>query len=348
MNSKLVKNWGVYVVTPMAALVVGGASLFFLSAKIPLTSETISTAVNAATDDSRIRNMNQEQLADLRRKKNQFDELTEAERVELRELHTALQLHPDRERLTSVMKLYYEWYKMLDSNDQTRVSSKVNLAERVTLIHEMRKKQAEQSSPFPDKDLKAFSEWLEEIASNNVEDIRTEFAIYTKENQRRFEENHRRSIGNSRSSDGNESRGDKEEEILPRVMLRRLLVSDLAIGGRGGGSRNRGNEYLKSIITDSDYNVLISRLTPESQLRFQETPENPNGKMRALRVLVFRPYATEVELQQFYVSELTAQQRDELDKMSPEWMNRQLRSLFGMKQMGIDIKNVPLPFRSRN
>ena len=339
MISSLLKSWTEFPVTSLLALVFGSATLLFLSANVSPTSDQVSPAIASSIDDSRIRSMDPEQLSELRRKKKQFDNLTDSEREELREFHAALQQHPERASLTSVMRSYYEWYKLLDSNDQTKVSSKVDLAERVILIHEMRKKQAEQSSPFPDKDLQAFSKWLEEIASNKTEEIRAEFARFMKDRQRRPNEF-------SRPPNGTEN----PESVEPRVMLRRLLVNELMRGGRGNSGRGRPEGYLKSIITDSDYDDLISRLTTENQKRFQDSPENPGRSMRALQMLVLRPYATEVELQQFYFKELTAKQRDELDKMSPEFVSGQLRFLFGVKLMGGDVKEIqlPVPQRPRN
>ncbi len=339
MISSLLKNWTVVPVTSILALAFGSAALLFLSARVVPTSDPVTPAIAASTDDSRIRSMDPEQLSELRRKKKQFDNLTDLEQVELREFHTALQKHPERETLTSVMRSYYEWYKMLDSNDQTKVSSKIDLAERVNLIHEMRKKQAEQSSPFPDKDLQAFSKWLEEIASNKTKEIQVEFASFMKERQRRPNEFSR-------------PPNSKEDPVSvePQVMLRRLLVNELMRGGRGNSGRGRPEGYLKTIITKPDYDKLVSRLTVENQTRFQDSPENPDRSMRALQMLVLRPYATEVELQQFYFKELTAKQRDELDKMSPEFVSRQLRFLYGVKLMGGDVKEIllPVPQRPRN
>jgi hypothetical protein len=61
-------------------------------------------------------------------------------------------------------------------------------------------------------------------------------------------------------------------------------------------------------------------------------------EVRAVRMLVDNP-VSDFELKRFFEDKLSSNQREELDRLSPDEMKRQLRRLYMWSQLGLAHKN---------
>lgn len=260
--------------------------------------------------DARIRAMDQEQLFELRRKRDTFYSLPRARQDELRNLYAAIDQHPQRDRLLLVLQRFYSWYRGLDPIVQPKILDETNLDKRIGMIQDLLREQSRDTNilPFSNRDLELIEKWVDEFSTGRRDELR------------------KLAVELSQSSSDNPGidamvrmmfRGD----IAPDALFRRLINFAFAPG--------RNNLEVLKLVTDEDLKQLFASLSPEGQA---QVPEGREPQLQLLWTLVRRPYASDEDLHRFYVQELTPDQRDQLDRMSPERMNRELRQLYIQKK----------------
>gem|GEM_PF-3337640 len=263
-----------------------------------------------ATADARIRAMDQEQLFELRRKRDTFYSLPPARQETLRKLYATIDQHAQRDRLLLVLQRFYSWYRSLDPIVQPKILDETDLDKRIAMIQDLLREQSRDTNilPFSNRDLELVEKWVEEFSASHRDELR------------------KLARELSQSSSDNPGmdamirmmfRGD----IAPDAIFRRLINFAFAPG--------RNKVEVLALVTDEELKQLFSSLSPDGQTH---VPEGREPQLQLLWTLVRRPYASDEDLHKFYVQELSPDQRDQLDRMSPERMNRELRQLYIQKK----------------
>lgn len=123
-----------------------------------------------------------ERLDELRRRKNAFEQLSEADRKRVQQLHEELQTHPDSEQLQLVMRRYYRWLKTLDDRERRELLDLPPL-ERLEKIRGIRDRQARASfgrvgaTKLPDEDVGWVYEWIKQTVTEKREAIDSLFQL---------------------------------------------------------------------------------------------------------------------------------------------------------------------------
>jgi hypothetical protein len=267
----------------------------FAGARTAPATPRIITAAELKASDARVRSMDQEQLFELRRKRDTFYALPPAQQNAMRKLSQQIQAHPHAERLMTVLKRFYSWYRGLDSIAQPKILDETDLEKRVTAIQQLMRDQSRDSNalPFSNRDLEVVEKWVDDFARERSEEIKK--------------------IANQLAEDTSNNPNVNQMvrmmfrgEIAPAALFRRLINFAFV-----------------------DLAKLFAGFSSEGQ---SMVPEGREARLRLLLTLVRRPYASEEDLHKFYVQELTAEQRDSLDRMPPERMNRELRQLYIQKK----------------
>jgi hypothetical protein len=270
----------------------------------------VATSAELKEADTRVRSMDQEQLFELRRKRDTFYALPPAQQAAMRDLYQQIQAHPHAERLMTVLKRFYSWYRGLDPIIQPKILDETDLEKRVTAIQQLMRDQSRDSNalPFSNRDLEVVEKWVDDFARERSEEIKK--------------------IANKLAEDTSNNSNVNQMvrmmfrgEIAPAALFRRLINFAFVPG--------RANPQLLDIVKDEDLAKLFASFSSEGQ---SMVPEGREARLRLLLTLVRRPYASEEDLHKFYVQELTAEQRDSLDRMPPERMNRELRQLYIQKK----------------
>lgn len=269
-----------------------------------------ATAAEIKEADARVRAMDQEQLFELRRKRDTFYSLPPAKQAAMRELYQQIEAHPHSDRLMTVLQRFYGWYRILDPIVQPKILDETDLEKRVAAIQQLMRDQSRDSNalPFSNRDLEVVEKWVDDFARERGEEIRK----VTNQLAEDVEKN---------SNVNPMMRMMFRGEIAPAALFRRLINFAFVPG--------RANPQLLDIVRDEDLSKLFTSFSSEGQ---SLVPEAREARLRLLFTLVRRPYASDEDLHKFYVQELTAEQRDSLDRMPPERMNRELRQLYIQKK----------------
>jgi hypothetical protein len=267
-------------------------------------------ALDLAAANARVRAMDQEQLYELRRKRDTFYSLPPARQEDLRKLAATIDQHPNRDRLLVVLQRFYSWYRGLDPLVQSRILDETDLEKRVAMIQDLLRDQSRDINilPFSNRDLELVEKWVEDFSGNRRDALR-------------------KLAGELAQSSGDNPGVDAmirmmfRGDIAPDALFRRLINFAFASG--------RNNLKVLALVTDEDLRQLFNSFSPEGQTHI---PEGREAQLQLLWTLVRRPYASDEDLHKFYVQELTPDQRDRLDRMSPERMTRELRQLYIQKK----------------
>lgn len=300
------RTWGSWLLILLISVGLG----ILAGARTARSTPREATSKELIEADAQVRSMDQEQLFELRRKRDTFYALPVAQQIKLRNLYQQIDEHPHSDRLMTVLKRFYSWYRSLDTITQPKILDETDLEKRVSAIQQLMRDQSRDSNalPFNNRDLELVEKWLDDFARDRNEEINRVTNQLAQETG-----------GNTNLNPMIRMmfRGD----IAPAALFRRLINFAFVPG--------RANPELLDIVKDEDLAKLFESFSSEGQ---SLVPDGREARLRLLVTLVRRPYASEEDLHKFYVQELTAEQRDSLDRMPPERMNRELRQLYIQKK----------------
>ncbi len=253
-----------------------------------------ASPAHTEVNSQRLEAMSSNEILALKRKLKRFERMTAEHQSRLRDFHARLHAHPKRANLMRTLKQYYEWLASLDSKLQAEVVDTLDHQQRLARIREIRTEQARALSFLPVSDFENFDEWLRDLANQKQELIRELFRSVQRPGRRELE----------------------LDESSPPERLVRLLI--------------RTPGYQSRIIDDADIQSLRKHLSESTA----QMMADPNIARNLIVHFVRNQYVGPEELQRFYVHELTAELRDELDKLPPDQMAAQLRRIYQLKQLG--------------
>ena len=237
----------------------------------------------------------------LRKKQERFEALSSKERQRLREFHRELWGRPDAERLYVVLKDYHEWLKTLPAAERADILE-LPPSERVTRIRQLQQlgppARPDVNVPLTFEDVRALSGWAMRYVERHQQEIIAQFPA---EIQQRW-------------SQGQDSRW-RRGMLLMAVM--------------------RGKSGLP-VPTAAEIEDLAAHLSPAPRAQLRECASDEQrlkliqSWLRFSRSSIFRrlPRTNPEQLMQFYLHELSPEQRAQLEPLPPAEMQAALRRMF--------------------
>lgn len=255
-----------------------------------------------------------EEQAELRRKREVFEQLSPLQQQRLREFHEALTNDPQAESLRTTLERYTAWLRTLPAGRRAELSS-LPADERLKQVRqllEQQQRERELRTPRPPgrapagDDGKLVVAWLEElVARHEPEILELTPAGFFRDRLRQTTDEKRR---------------------------RMSLVFVLA--------RARSEGATLDFPTDEEFQQLAARLSPASRRELDAAPtRKEKGDLvfewsRGLFFSQFQPpQVTREELERFFREEINANDRAWLEGLPPERFARELRRLYFTQTM---------------
>lgn len=150
---------------------VFGTTLLLATALIVVVLVAIASAQDSTTTDDtdtrdHLANLSTTEKEELRRKRDQFQQLDDVEKKRLRELHSTIASSPDRDRLEATMLQYHEWLKTLPGKERSellKMPPEQKIAEIKRLMQEQRSQQFRKlvATPPEPNDVRAIFTWFD-------------------------------------------------------------------------------------------------------------------------------------------------------------------------------------------
>jgi hypothetical protein len=250
----------------------------------------------------RIETMTAEEKAELRRKQESFVNLTEAEQVRMRELHNNLEAREDGERLHQVLERYHAWLATLSSAERTEVLS-LPPDKRVEKIRTILQKQEDErfrkevSDKLTREDREAIMKWLTAFVEAHQDEIRE-------------------------ATPPEQRSPDRDRQPPPMFVLL-----------RGWGENNQKMPRPSA----DDVQALLKDLSPGAQATLQSV-NDPEKRMevaqRWIKAAIWSrsrwapPPVDKEELRKFYAETLTVSERERLEALTPQEMQKALQRMY--------------------
>ncbi|MFO0871339.1 MAG: hypothetical protein U0935_20640 [Pirellulales bacterium] len=266
----------------------------------------------------RLEALSQDELAELRRKKERFDRLSAEEQQRVRELHSDLSSDPQGERLRQVLTSYNAWLQTLTAAERAELAS-LPAEQRVKQIRQMQQDQRRDEASrlgiptvtIPAEDARVVLEWID---------------AYLTRSQAHLEQQIPRL--NERLAQVTDTR--RRAAVLMFALMQTRAESGLT----------------PPPFEPADLEQLTERLTPASRQQLASAGSSRDKFELILKWCgaafrrQFEP--TREELERFYRESLTVEDREWLDAMPRQRFQQTLRSLyFRDRQMAEGNRGFP-------
>ncbi len=264
---------------------------------------------------ARIRQMSDEQKAELLGKKERFEHLKSNERIRLVELHKAVSSEPNAAKLEETIRRYNRWLANLSSGQRGAILKIADPKERIEKIKElMEQQEKDRFTQFVQEEVRkvdrdAIYTWVEEFVGRNEKKI-----------LHKLEDDSRERI----------------ESIRDDVERHRQLL-------RTWHRHLRHRERDMPAPSKADFDQLFASLSPEVRTRVSALAKTDqrdqwlNDLMRAAiysRAWNYTP-PTHEELMRFYTGMSSDDpRRERLEGLEREDLHRQLRWMYDMERFG--------------
>ncbi|MCH2182851.1 MAG: hypothetical protein MK108_12675 [Mariniblastus sp.] len=290
--------------------------------------------------EDRLGQLNETELIELARNREDFDSKTPEQKQQLRDFHTQLANHPDREKLERVMLQYHAWLATLDEQNRAKVLD-LPPAERIAKINQIRRQQSIDwlgkigPTQLPKEDAVPVYWWYEEMLKAKQE------LIYDVARQL-----------------VNQNIIDLQNELLTRELMRGQGYRRSALSMQRNVAerlliaiQEQSPESLNDIFFPSDINSLMNYLSNEGRKIVEKSEPGERSRLVVrwitdAREIKSRDSISQRALENFYQAELTPETRDELDAMSSEGRRNTLIDLYTKwrRQKSPRFQQDPFPF----
>lgn len=304
-------------------LLLTGASFFLglLTLQQTVGPETGGPVPPARSPQERLAALSAADLEKIRNRRQRIDQLPDAARQRLRDIHAEWQNHPQREQMLATMQSYYEWWKTLSESERTRIKAEP-LEQRLEMIRRIRQRQAEKIFGFagetqlPPEDISALFEWNNDFLRRKRAQI---IELYLASGQ---------PLGSRRSIERLQN-SDRPEPLF--FVLDRIP-----------------DQQAEQLIGESDVAALKSRLSGEAVQIIESQPDESARQKLIYRWLVsavtaqWNPPVPDRELMDFYDLEMTPADRRRVDALSPDRRRAAIASMYRshLRRSG----SLPYPF----
>jgi len=252
------------------------------------------------TSSERLAQMSPAEKAELTKKKTRFENLPLEEQTRIRKLHEQLSKHEDQQRLQEVMSRYSAWLTELTSAQRAELRA-LNPKDRVKLIEEIKLDQAAQQLAaigpvkLQQEDITLMFRWIGEYIKNHREEIAPELPSDLR----------------------------KRIQSMPEDAQLRTILFTL----------NRNPDFRFPPPTEEEIANLEKELSGEAKEALARAEPKLKAQMvnRLLRAAFYSRMTTqfsEDELQKFASKHLTSEQREQLEGLPREEMQRKLRQMY--------------------
>jgi hypothetical protein len=290
--------------------------------------------------EGRLRQLNENELIELARNREDFDSKSPEQQQQLRDFHQQLINHPDREKLERVMQQYHDWLATLDEQNRAKVLD-LPPNERIAKINQIRRQQSIDwlgkigPTQLPKADAVPVYWWYEEMLKSKQE------LIYDVAKQL-----------------VNRSMIDLQSELLTRELMRSQSYRRSALAMQRNVAerlliaiQEQSPESLNDIFFSSDINSLMNYLSNEGRKIVEKSEPQERSRLVVrwiadAREIKSRDSISQRELENFYRTELKPETRDELDAMSSEGRRNTLIDLYTKwrRQKSPSSQRDPFPF----
>jgi hypothetical protein len=301
-RGRLVPAVGLFVLT------MGLATTPLQKALTPETEAHPAASGTLTGNQARFEALSGNELEELQNRKRRFEQLPVARQQHLRAIHQQWSQHTDREALLDTMRQYTKWLKSLNAEQRAEIRS-VTGDRRVELVSEIRRQQAEAifgiagETQLPKEDVSVLFRWSSEFLKARQTQIVELF----------------RARSNAPEGRRGGSRGFESRPDLLFVLL----------------GRNRENaEAVVGLIEDEDIARLKERLSPEAVAIIENQGDPSDKKKLVYRWIVSaidalrNPDVPERDLREFFDTEMTTEQRQRVEAMTPEFRLQAIRSFY--------------------
>jgi hypothetical protein len=277
-------------------------------------------------DLGNVEQMTDSQKRQLLEKKRLFYQLDVSEQQRLRDLHQQLQLAADRELLVEVMNRYSQWMRSLPNGQRVEVLS-LPLEERVEAIKQIQQEQEERrlevlsSTRLDLDDSRVISRWLDSLLAKHGEQLRESFPQVLA-GMRPTQRAWLTRMPDSRQRDRvlAATLVTQVSRLDPPVTTTIPITSEL--GQLAGLLSSRGQQTYEAVESELERQQLLARW---------------------IFAVAFRSLRTvsEEELIRFYLEDLSAEDRDDVDHFSGDKFRQVLNAYY------IRDKGLGTPFGRR-
>ncbi len=274
-----------------------------------------ATTNQPLSNQQRFDALNGSELEKLRNRQERFEQFPLPRQQHLQNLHEQWSAHSDREELLDTMKQYTQWLKSLKAEQRVQIKS-VSGDKRIKLVFEIRREQAEAifgvagETQLPKEDVSVLFQWSREFLDSRKTEIVELFRA-------------RVSSGDGRRGGGRDGGGGG--------------------GGRGFESRpdmlflilGRNNiDAVVSLIQEDDISRLSDQLSPEAVAIIDAQGKTSDKQKLIYRWIVtalealMNPEVPQRDLEEFFDTEMTSEQRKRVEAMTPEFRLQAIRSFY--------------------
>lgn len=247
-----------------------------------------------------------EEKAALLQKKERFEALPPEEQDRLRALNTAISSSEQGPALLSTLDRYHEWLKTLTAKQRADLLE-LPADKRIDRIKELMQAQERArlrdlgGKQLPEEDVDAIFSWLEEFMKTHED----QYLQRLKEDDR------------------------KKLKELDEVSRRRSLMRGIIM---------RGPQNYSPMPMKEDFVRLLPKLSVATRAAL-ESAKTPEEQQQVARQWIFNamiskvlPPASEEDLQKIFKEDLSSEQRERLERKSPEEIKRELTWRYHWKQ----------------
>ena len=308
--------------------------------ELALTGQALGQVSAPGMVEDRLRQLNETELIELARNREDFDSKTPEQQQQLRDFHQQLINHPDREKLERVMQQYHDWLATLDEQNRAKVLDLPPI-ERIAKINQIRRQQSIDwlgkigPTQLPKEDAVPVYWWYEEMLKSKQE------LIYDVAKQL-----------------VNRNMIDLQNELLTRELMRSQSYRRSAFAMQRNVAerlliaiQEQSPESLNDIFFSSDINSLMNYLSNEGRKIVEKSEPLERSRLVVrwisdAREIKSRDSISQRELENFYRTELKPETRDELDAMSSEGRRNALVDLYTKwrRQKSPNSQKDPFPF----
>jgi hypothetical protein len=255
---------------------------------------------------AQVASLSPERKAELLRKKERFDKLSEDDKKRLRDMHAELSSSPDSAALEGLMHRYCDWLKNLSSRDRDEVltlpiDKRIERIKMIIRVQEGQRFRDFVNYSLPPSDQELIYAWLDDFVARNESQILD--AIRDDRDRRRIQ--------------GIDDGKARRKALIQRLPLQRF-------------------EPKMPYPSSEETERMVATLSKETQTRLGSSAgSDRNERMRelvgaAIMSVTFPP-PSEEELRKFFAG-LPTEDKGRLEEMEPEQMRRSLRYMYRSKQ----------------
>jgi hypothetical protein len=275
-----------------------------------LRGQPVEAGETPAERQARLERMDAADKQKLRQAQELFNELDKAEQKRLRDLSEKIEAHPDRDKLLAVMEQYCAWVVDKLSVYERDALRKLEPAERIQRIKELREEQASREKEWSRGRSRSGGERLWKLASKEEAALGQWIDEYVAANASELLEALPEPLQKELLAELEQAQDDPESrrKLFARLWMRWKLAS-------------RGRPMP---VDEAAWERLHRQLSPDTRAWLDKFPPNPRRWFARGLIEAFVFLHTQEELSEYLENKLKPADRDWLTNLPPEEMREEL------------------------